>query len=180
MVIGTRTIAAVALLAGSLFLLWNQGRFRPDYLAQLDPWVTLTAACFAVITGTAAYRFLQLHERSGFGIGIFKAEPILDADGLPVESQKRGLVVFGRLPSTGAIELPPFALLLVTVLVCLSVGLMTLNNRAIALINFTTFFRSPTKRNHWFYVCKTHLISNFFYRFAFKPKCRFEFFIVIS
>jgi hypothetical protein len=134
MAIGRRTLTALALLAGSLVLLWSRGRLRGDYLAQLDPWVALLAAGLAVIVGSAGYRFLRLHQRGLVGFSSFRRAGRALTPGWSGEAEERGAAWWGPLPGPGGPELPPWALRLVAILVCFCVGFMNLNNRAVALL----------------------------------------------
>lgn len=115
--IGSRSVVAVTLLAGSTLAMWWRGRLRDDYLDQLDPWVTCVAAALAVVAGTAAFQFWRLWERSGAYVGF-----------------RRGRLVYGATTRVRARELPSPIHRLIYITVFLWIALITLNNRAVSLL----------------------------------------------
>ena len=125
--VGAKSMTAATLLAASAWAAVYFGRVRADYLAQLDPWATFVIGAFAVVTANAVFHFGRLGQPSehhlrieGWGRPRFeRADP------------------FGRTPkrkprwwrrSRGVLMRGAYAL------VFLQVGLLTIDNRGVALL----------------------------------------------
>lgn len=130
--IGARSITAVLLLVGAAALIWSAGLVRGDYWAQLDPWVTFLAAGFAVLCGTLVFRFWRMVDRSEYYFRVGERTPWGGEIAL-VGSQHRTLIV-GHAMHTRVVDFPPAVMRVLYTAIFLGVGLVTVTNRAVALL----------------------------------------------
>ena len=130
--IGARSVAAVALFAGTFVTMWRLERFRPDYWAQLSPWVTFLAGGFAVLAGTLVFVYWRLAEPSHAYLRFGDKLPFGDETSL-VATRRRALVV-GRAPFVDVVDLPPRVMHAAYVAIVLGIALVGLDNRAVALL----------------------------------------------
>jgi hypothetical protein len=130
--VGARSVTAVGLFAGTIVTMWRLERFRPDYWAQLSPWVTSLAGGFAVLAGTLVFVYWRLAERSHAYLRFGEKLPFGDETAL-LGARGRSLVV-GRAPFVDVIDLPPRATHALYVAIMLGIALIGLDNRAVALL----------------------------------------------
>ena len=131
--LGARSVTAVGLFAGTVVTMWRMERFRPDYWAQLSPWVTFLAGGFAVLAGTLVFMYWRLAERSHSYLRFGDKLPFGDETSL-LAARGRSLVV-GRAPFVDVVDLPPRAMHALYVAIGLGVALIGLDNRAVALLH---------------------------------------------
>ena len=136
--IGAKTITALTFLAASVGAARFFGRLRPDYLAQLDPWSGLAVGAFAVLAASAVFHFGRLGQPSEHHLrfGRWGSPRVERAD------------PFGRAPrrrSAWSRRLRAELLRLVYVAVFLFVGLLTIDNRGIALLGSVPSAFAPSK-----------------------------------
>jgi len=130
--LGARSVTAVGLLAATIVTMWRLERFRPDYWAQVSPWVTFLAGGFAVLAGTLVFVYWRLGERSHSYLRFGDKLPFGDETSL-LGARGRGLVI-GRTPFVDVIDLPPRATHGLYVAIMLGIALIGLDNRAVALL----------------------------------------------
>jgi hypothetical protein len=130
--IGARSVTAVGLFAATAVAMWRMERFRPDYWAQLSPWVTFLAGGFAVLAGTLVFVYWRLAERSHSYLRVGDRLPFGDETSL-LAARGRSLVV-GRAPFVDVIDLPPRAIHALYIAIVLGIALVGLDNRAVALL----------------------------------------------
>lgn len=130
---GARSVTAVGLLAGTVVTMWRMERFRPDYWAQLSPWVTFLAGGFAVLAGTLVFVYWRLGERSHSYLRFGEKLPFGDETSL-LGARGRSLIV-GRAPFVDVADLPPRVMHALYVAIVLGIALIGLDNRAVALLH---------------------------------------------
>ncbi|HEY6178726.1 MAG TPA: hypothetical protein VIX73_29950, partial [Kofleriaceae bacterium] len=130
--LGARSVTAVALFAGTIVTMWRMERFRPDYWAQLSPWVTFLAGGFAVLAGTLVFVYWRLAERSHSYLRFGEKLPFGDETSL-LGARRRSLVI-GRAPFVDVVDLPPRVMHALYVAIVLGIALIGLDNRAVALL----------------------------------------------
>src|SRR5262245_31010393 len=126
--IGARSITSVVLAGAAAFALWHAGLARADYWAQLSPWVPFLVAGFAVLAGTLVFRFWRLGERSEY---YFRVGERLPFGG---ETSLGGPLLVGHAPQVEAIDVPPVVQRLLYIAIFSCIGLVTVTNRAVALL----------------------------------------------
>jgi hypothetical protein len=115
--IGARSVTAIGLFAAAVVTMWRMERFRPDYWAQLSPWVFVYWRL-----AERSHSYLRVGEKLAFG----DETSLLAARG-------RSLVV-GRAPFVDVIDLPPRVIHGLYVAIVLGIALVGLDNRAVALL----------------------------------------------
>ncbi|HEY0483178.1 MAG TPA: hypothetical protein VGD37_36905, partial [Kofleriaceae bacterium] len=110
-------------------------RFRPDYWAQLSPWVTFLAGGFAVLAGTLVFVYWRLGERSHSYLRFGEKLRFADETSL-LGARGRSLLV-GRAGFVDVAELPPRVIHGLYVAIVLGIALIGLDNRAVALLRET-------------------------------------------
>jgi hypothetical protein len=133
--LGARSVTAVGLLAATLATMWGMERFRPDYWAQLSPWVTFLAGGFAVLAGTLVFVYWRLGERSHSYLRF--GEKLRFADETALLGARGRALVVGRAGFVDVAELPPRVIHGLYVAIVLGVALIGLDNRAVALLRET-------------------------------------------
>jgi hypothetical protein len=130
--LGTRSIAAVVLLAGAGYGLGKAGLYRADYWAQLSPWVAFAAAAFAVLAGTLVLQFWRIGETSEYYVRFGERLPFAAETAL---GPGRGrTLLLGHAAQVEVIDFPPVVQRAMFLAVFLAIGLVTVDNRAIELL----------------------------------------------
>ena len=130
--IGARSVTALALLAGVAVLVWRLELLRADYWAQLDPWVPFLVGGFAALCGTLVFGFWRLDEHSEYYFRFGERLPWGTEISL-VGGHGRTLLV-GHAAQAEVVDLPPLVQRALYVVIFLGVGVITVNNRAVALL----------------------------------------------
>jgi hypothetical protein len=130
--VGARSVTAVGLLAGTVVTMWRLERFRPDYWAQLSPWVTFVAGGFAVLAGTLVFVYWRLAERSHSYLRF--GEKLAFGDETSLVGARRHALLVGRAPFIDVAELPPRVIHALYIAIVLGIALIGLDNRAVALL----------------------------------------------
>jgi hypothetical protein len=144
--IGARSVTAVGLLAGTIVTMWRMERFRPDYWAQLSPWVSFLAGGFAVLAGTLVFLYWRLADRSHSYLRFGEKLPFGDETSL-LAARRRSLIV-GRAPFVDVVDLPPRATHALYVAIMLGIALIGLDNRAVALLHEVPSRFDPSSIDH--------------------------------
>jgi hypothetical protein len=142
--VGARSVTVVALLAGTVAMLWWQGILRADYWGQLDPWVPFLAGGFAVLCGTLVFAFWRLVDRSEYYFRIGERLPWAFEIAL-VGSQHRTLIV-GHAAHAQVIDVPPAVQRAMYVAIFFGMGLVAVTNRAVALLRDVPRVFAPAER----------------------------------
>src|SRR5215831_13924050 len=129
--IGARSVTAVALLAATIVTMWRLERFRPDYWAQLSPWVTFLAGGFAVLAGTLVFVYWRLAERSHAYLRF--GEKLAFGDETSLLGARGHALIIGRAPFVDVADLPPRVIHVLYIAIVLGIALIGLDNRAVAL-----------------------------------------------
>jgi hypothetical protein len=129
--IGARSVTALALLAGAIVAMWRLELFRADYWAQLSPWVTFLAGGFAVVAGTLVFAYWRLGETSKYYLRVGEKLPFGEETSLL--GTRRSLLV-GHAAFVGVRDLPARVMHGLYVTIFLGIGLISLDNRAVALL----------------------------------------------
>jgi hypothetical protein len=130
--LGTRSVTAVALLAGTLVAAWLLERFRADYWAQLSPWVTFLAGAFAFAAGTLVFAYWNLGERSRYYVRFGERLPFGEETSLLVVPSRTLLV--GDVPYVQVVDVPARVMHALYIAIFFGVALIGLDNRAVALV----------------------------------------------
>jgi hypothetical protein len=130
--VGARSVTAVGLLAATVVTMWRLERFRPDYWAQLSPWVTFVAGGFAVLAGTLVFAYWRLAERSHSYLRI--GEKLAFGDETTLLGARGYALVLGRAPFVEVADLPPGVIHGLYIAIVLGIALIGLDNRAVALL----------------------------------------------
>jgi hypothetical protein len=130
--LGARSVTGLALLASVAVVGGWLGLIRGDYWAQLDLWVPFLVGGFSVLCGTLVFGFWRLAERSEYYFRIGDRLAWAAEIGL-VGGRGRTLLV-GHAPQVEVVELPPIAQRAIYIAIFLVVGVITVNNRAIAVL----------------------------------------------
>jgi len=130
--VGARSVTAVALLAATVVTMGRLERFRPDYWAQLSPWVTFVAGGFAVLAGTLVFVYWRLAERSHSYLRF--GEKLAFGDETSLLGARGRSLLIGRAPFVEVADLPPRVIHALYIAIVLGVALIGLDNRAVALL----------------------------------------------
>lgn len=130
--LGARSVTAFVLLAGTLAAAWQLERFRADYWAQLSPWVTFLAGAFAVAAGTLVFVYWSLGERSRYYLRFGEKLPFGEETSLLAVPART--LLLGHAPYVGVVDVPPRVMHALYVAVFFGVALISLDNRAVALV----------------------------------------------
>jgi hypothetical protein len=130
--IGTRSVTSVALLAGAAVVMSRMGLMRGDYWSQLSPWVAFLAGGFAVLGGTLVFGFWRLGEPSEYYLRFGERLPF-GAETALGPSRGRTLLV-GHAAQVRVMDFPPIVQRCLHVAIFLGVGLITVDNRAVAML----------------------------------------------
>ncbi len=137
--LGARSVTAFVLLAGTLVAAWQLDRFRPDYWAQLSPWVTFLAGAFAFAAGTLVFVYWTLGERSRYYLRFGEKLPFGEETSLLVVPSRT--LLLGHAPFVTVVDVPPRVMHALYVAIFFGVALISLDNRAIALVrNVPAYF----------------------------------------
>jgi hypothetical protein len=130
--VGTRSLISVALLAGATLVMWQGGLLREDYWAQLSPWVPFLAGGFAVLGSTLVSGFWRVGEPSEYYLRFGERLPFGGETALG-PSRGRTLLI-GHAAHVRVLDFPPVVQRCLQVAVFLGVGLITVDNRAVATL----------------------------------------------
>jgi hypothetical protein len=130
--LGARSVTAVMIVVGTVAAMWWMERFRFDYWAQLSPWVTFLAGGFAVVAGTLVFAYWRLAERSVYYLRLGEKLPFGDETSLLAAAGRTLLV--GHAPYVRVLDFPPRVMYALYIAIFLGVALISLDNRAIALL----------------------------------------------
>lgn len=143
--VGARSVTAAALLPAVAVMGWQAGLLRDDYWAQLDPWVAFLVGGFAVLCGSLVFRFWRLAERSEYYFRFGERLPWGSEIAL-LGWRGRALLV-GHAAQADVVDLPPVVLRALYIAIFIGLGVVTVNNRAVALLRDTpaTFAHSGSQ-----------------------------------
>jgi len=130
--VGARSVTAAVLLIGVAVFGWQWGLLRDDYWAQLDPWVPFLVGGFAVLGGSLVFGFWRLAERSEYYFRVGERLPWGAEIGL-LGWRGRTLVV-GHAAQADVVDFPPIVQRALYIVIFIGVGVVTVNNRAVALL----------------------------------------------
>lgn len=130
--VGTRSVTAIVLLAGTVVAAWLLERFRADYWAQLSPWVTFLAGAFAFAAGTLVFAYWNLGERSRYYVRFGEKLPFGEETSLLVVPARTLLV--GDVPYVQVVDVPARVMHALYIAIFFGVALISLDNRAVALV----------------------------------------------
>jgi hypothetical protein len=130
--IGTRSLTSVVLLAGATLVMWGRGLLREDYWAQLSPLVPFLAGGFAVLGGALVFGFWRLGEPSEYYLRFGERLPF-GAETALGPARGRTLLV-GHAAQVRVLDFPPVVQRGLHVAIFLGIGLITLDNRAVAML----------------------------------------------
>jgi hypothetical protein len=133
--VGARSVTAAALLTGVVVAGWRLGLVRADYWEQLDPWAAFLVGGLAMLCGTLVFGFWRLAQRSEYYFRIGERLP-WTAETQLLGWRGRALLV-GHAAQVDVIDFPPAVQRVLYVAMFIGVGIVTVNNRAVALLRET-------------------------------------------
>ncbi len=125
--IGAKSITGFTLLVASTLTAVSLGRLRADYLAQLDPWTSFAVGAFAVVAARAVFHFGRLGQSSENFLRIGGADGARVEREDPFGQGPRRQPIWWRRTRAGLLQTAYVAIFL-------QVGLVTLDNRGVALL----------------------------------------------